>query len=105
MFFRDLRFQYSVRPGTGDFRVLKAYWWIALASVLMSWLDPDPYNPVVRFVRSLTDPVFDFFRRMLPFLRAGAVDLSPIAVFLLIMFLERALVGTLLELAARVKLP
>lgn len=77
----------------------RAYELLILASVLMSWFRPDPYNPVVRFIRQATEPVIDFVRRSLPFLRAGMIDFSPIVVLLLLRLLSTLLISLLQRVA------
>ena len=57
---------------------LSLYFWVIVIAALMSWVRPDPYNPVVRFLRAMTDPVFYRVRRWFPFLTIGGFDLSPI---------------------------
>jgi len=64
-------------------RVLEIYELILLARIFMSWIHPDPYNPIVRFITSITDPVLVPIRNMLPDNRMG-IDFSPIIVFMLI---------------------
>ena len=54
--------------------VFSLYFWIILIAALLSWVRPDPYNPVVRFLRAVTDPVFYRVRRWLPFLTIGGID-------------------------------
>ena len=63
-----------------------------------SWVNPDPYNPIVRFLYGITEPVFAFVRRYLPILPMG-LDLSPLIVLLAIVFLQQFLVKTLIQLA------
>ena len=82
--------------------LLWLYWWIVLISVLISWVNPDPRNPVVRVLRSMTEPLFWQIRRTMPFVVIGAIDLSPIVVMLGIMFLQRFVVASLVDLAAAV---
>jgi YggT family protein len=82
--------------------LLWLYWWIVLISVLISWVSPDPRNPVVRVLRSMTEPLFWQIRRAMPFVVIGAIDLSPIVVMLGIMFLQRFVVASLVDLAAAV---
>lgn len=79
--------------------VLFLYMWIVIISALLSWVNPDPYNPIVRILRNLTEPVFYRVRKWVPFVFIGGIDLSPIIVLLLIMFLRTALVGNLYRLA------
>ena len=81
--------------------VLNIYWWIIIASAVLSWVNPDPYNPIVRFLRSATEPVMYRVRRVLP-LAFGGVDFTPIVVLLAITFLQVFLVKTLYQLAASI---
>jgi YggT family protein len=78
--------------------LLWAYLWILIARVVISWIDADPYNPIVRFIFNLTEPVLEKVRERLPLL-AGGFDLSPIVVSLAIWFIKRFLVQTLYDLA------
>ena len=79
--------------------VLNLYMWVVIISALLSWVNPDPYNPIVRFLRGLTEPVFYWIRRKVPFVFLGGIDLSPILVILSIIFLRTFLVGNLQRLA------
>jgi YggT family protein len=81
--------------------LLTIYSWIVLIAVLLSWVNPDPYNPIVRFLRSVTEPVFYEVRRRLPFVVVGGIDLSPIAVWVGIMVLQIVVVESLRALAYR----
>jgi YggT family protein len=78
--------------------VLFIYMWIVIISALISWVNPDPYNPIVRFLYNVTDPAFRLVRRILPLPPMG-IDFSPIIVLLAIMFLDWFLVPTLQDLA------
>jgi len=80
--------------------VLYLYMWIIIARAVISWVNPDPYNPIVRFLYSITDPVLLAIRRRLP-LSFGGIDFSPIVVILAIVFLERFLVASLFDLAGK----
>jgi len=80
--------------------VLEIYFWVVIISALLSWVNPDPYNPIVRILRNLTEPVFYRVRRWLPFAMIGGLDLSPIVILLAIKFLQIFLVQTLLQMAA-----
>lgn len=82
--------------------ILTIYMWIIIIRALISWVNPDPYNPVVRFLYQITEPVLYPIRRRLPFM--GGIDLSPIVVLLIIVFLQAFLVKTLSELAVRLKM-
>jgi YggT family protein len=78
--------------------VLEAYKWIVIARAVISWVNPDPYNPIVRFLYSATEPVLYRLRRAVP-LYAGGIDFSPILVFVAIIFLQYFLVQSLYDLA------
>ena len=80
--------------------LLNLYMWIFIIRALISWVSPDPYNPIVRFLYNITDPVMDRVRRYLP-LNFGGIDLSPMVVILALIFLDSFLVPTLHELAMR----
>ena len=77
---------------------LWAYMWLVVARAVISWVNPDPYNPIVRFLYGATEPVLYRLRRVLP-LYAGGIDFSPILVFVAIIFLQRFLVQSLYDLA------
>ena len=70
--------------------VLQIYSWIVIARVVISWVNADPYNPIVRFLYNATEPVLYRLRRLLP-LEFGGMDLSPIALLLLLTILRRVL--------------
>ncbi|MDT8444180.1 MAG: YggT family protein [Desulfuromonadales bacterium] len=70
--------------------ILSIYFWIVIARALISWVNPDPYNPIVRFLHNATDPVLNRMRRILP-LQFGAMDFSPIALLILISVLQNIL--------------
>lgn len=81
--------------------VLTLYFWIVIISAVLSWVNPDPYNPIVRTLRNLTEPVFYRIRRTFPFVVISGIDLSPIVVILGIQFLERFVVASLASFAMR----
>lgn len=70
--------------------ILSIYFWIVIARALISWVNPDPYNPIVRFLHTATDPVLFRMRRILP-LQFGGMDFSPIALLILISVLQNIL--------------
>lgn len=80
--------------------VLTIYMWIVIARALISWVNPDPYNPIVRFLYNATEPVMYRVRRTVPAV-AGGIDLSPLIVILGIMFLQTFLVRSLYDVAYR----
>ncbi|MEK6682463.1 MAG: YggT family protein [Nitrospirota bacterium] len=81
---------------------LNIYMYIIIARALISWVNPDPYNPIVQFLYRITEPVLAPIRRLIPVYRIG-IDISPIIVILIIYFLENFLVVSLLELAQRLR--
>lgn len=76
---------------------LSAYVWIVIARAVISWVNADPYNPIVRFLRQVTDPVLMRIRRVVPIM--GGLDLSPMILILIIVFLQSFLVPTLQQVA------
>jgi YggT family protein len=82
--------------------VLTIYMWIVIIAALISWVNPDPYNPIVRFLYGVTEPVFGYVRRLLPFPAMG-IDLSPILVLLAIVFLQQFAVRTLQQVALNLR--
>ncbi|MCY4262362.1 MAG: YggT family protein, partial [Candidatus Dadabacteria bacterium] len=66
--------------------LLSVYIWIIVGRAILSWVNPDPYNPIVRFLYSATEPVLGLARRYIP--PIGSIDLSPIVVLLLIVFVK-----------------
>ena len=84
-------------------RALQLYSAVVLVAVLVSWVNPDPSHPIIRFLRSATEPVFDWVRRRLPFTVVGMMDLSPVAVFFLIWFARLFLVNSLIDLSIRLR--
>lgn len=76
--------------------VLEVYFWIIIARAIVSWVSPDPYNPIVRFLHRATEPVLRPIRHRLPTVGMG-LDLSPVVVLLAIKFAEWFLVDSLRE--------
>jgi|UniRef100_A0A7V6DQF9 YggT family protein len=79
---------------------LEIYMWLIIARALISWVNPDPYNPIVRFLYNVTEPVLSYLRRRFPMVYGG-LDLSPLAVLAAIIFLKVFLVGTMMSYAFR----
>ncbi|MEJ2182674.1 MAG: YggT family protein [Nitrospirota bacterium] len=80
---------------------LRLYMWVVIIAAIITWVNPDPYNPVVRFLYGVTEPVLRPIRRHLPI--AMGIDFSPLIVILVIIFLRSFLVSSLFELAARMR--
>ncbi len=78
--------------------VLQAYMFIIIGRAIISWVNPDPYNPIVRFLHEVTEPVLSRLRRHLP-LFAGGIDFSPMVLIVIIYFLLNFLVPTLQHMA------
>lgn len=83
---------------------LTLYMWVVIIRVLLSWVNPDPYNPVVQFLHSVTDPVLYKIREKLPMTGIG-LDFSPIILILAIQFLKIFLIQSLIDMAFRLKGP
>ncbi len=73
--------------------VLRLYMWVVIARALISWVEPNPYNPIVRTLRTLTDPVLRPFQRLQWRLSKGRmpIDFSPLIVIFLILLIRRFL--------------
>ena len=78
-------------------------YWLILIRALISWVNPDPYNPIVQFLYKTTEPILYPIRKILPLDFRFGIDISPIIAFLIIIFLKSFLVRTLLDLSTRVK--
>ena len=79
--------------------VLIVFMWIVIARAVLSWVSPDPYNPIVRFINTVTEPVLYRIRSLLP-LTFGGIDISPIIVILIVYFLRDFVVNSLLRYSA-----
>ena len=78
--------------------VLWIFMWLVIIRALLSWVNPDPYNQIVRFIYNLTEPVLYRIRALIP-INFGGIDLSPIVVILGVYFLDGFLVNSLLRFA------
>ena len=77
---------------------LTIFMWIVIAQAILSWVNPDPFNPIVRFINQVTEPVLYQIRKRIPS-AVGGIDFSPIIVLLGIVFLKIFLVESLLQIA------
>jgi YggT family protein len=75
--------------------LLDIYSWIIIAAALITWVSPDPRNPIVQFLRRITEPVLEPVRRLLPPWKTGGLDLSPLIVLIVIQFVQRVLLPSL----------
>lgn len=77
--------------------LLNIYKWIIIIAALISWVNPDPYNPIVRFLYSVTDPVLRPIRRLIGH-SLGPIDISPLIVIIVIIFVQSFLIKTLMKI-------
>lgn len=85
---------------TGKFihLILNAYLWIVIISALLSWVNPDPYNPIVRFLRQVTEPVYQTIRKRLPrSLFSLGLDITPLIVIFLVIAIDTIGIALLIE--------
>jgi YggT family protein len=82
--------------------ILTLYMWVIIIRAIISWVNPDPFNPIVRILYQITEPVLWRIRRLIP-LHFGGIDFSPIILILVIIFLQNFLVNSLIELAIHLK--
>ncbi|HEY6065199.1 MAG TPA: YggT family protein [Thermoanaerobaculia bacterium] len=68
--------------------ILTVIQWLVIIAAVISWVNPDPRNPIVQFLYKTTEPILRPFRKLLPPQRTGGIDLSPILVILIILFLK-----------------
>ena len=82
--------------------VLTLYLYIIIARAILSWVNPDPYNPIVSFLYRVTEPLLYRVRRLLP--EMGGLDLSPMLLMLAIFFIQKFAINSVYELAYRLKM-
>lgn len=83
--------------------VLTVVYWLILIRALISWVNPDPSNPIVQFLYTTTDPILYPIRKLLPFSLKFGIDISPIIAFLAIIFIKSFLVRTLIDISLRLQ--
>jgi YggT family protein len=74
--------------------LLNLYMWVVIIAAILTWIEPNPYNPIVRFLYNVTEPVFDWVREHLP-VAIGGIDFSPLVVIIGIQFLQVWLIPTI----------
>ncbi|MDP3723804.1 MAG: YggT family protein [Candidatus Omnitrophota bacterium] len=84
-------------------KVLWLYSLVVMMAVLVSWVSPDPFNPIVQALRSVTEPLFGWIRRRLPFAVVGMIDLSPLIALVLIQLVQMVIVRSLFEYGVRLR--
>jgi YggT family protein len=83
-------------------KLLWAYMWIVVVRAVLSWVRPDPYNPIVRFINGLVDPVAYRISRIIP-TRVGMVDIAPLILIVIIWFIRSFLVRVIVDAGTRLK--
>jgi YggT family protein len=78
--------------------ILEIYMWVIIIRALISWVNPDPYNPIVQMLTRLTEPVLRPIRKLVPPFKVG-IDLAPFIAILIIIFLQYALIKNLYRIA------
>lgn len=84
-------------------QVLRIYSFVIMIAVLITWVRPDPFHPIVQFLRAATEPLFAWVRRHLPFAMVGMLDLSPVIVIIAIQLIQMVLVQSLFDYAYRLR--
>jgi len=79
--------------------VLLCFMWIVIARAVLSWVNPDPFNPIVRFIHNITEPVLYRIRTFLP-ASFGGIDFSPIIVILVVIFLQTFFINILFRFSS-----
>jgi YggT family protein len=79
------------------FAILSVIQWLVIIAAIISWVNPDPRNPIVQFLYRTTEPILRPFRRILPPGRTGGIDFSPILVILAIIFIKTFLARLLMR--------
>lgn len=80
---------------------LNVYMWVIVVAALVSWVNPDPYNPIVRFLYRVTEPVLRPIRRMIGV--GLGLDFSPVIAILGIIFIRYFIVRSLIDMGARLR--
>lgn len=81
--------------GTGLHLLLSAYMWVIIIAVLLSWVRPDPYNPIVQVLNRLSVPLLLWVREKMPFLVINGIDITPIVVIIALQVLDKVVLSTL----------
>jgi len=80
--------------------VIQIYIWIVIIAAILTWVRPDPYNPIVQTLYRLTEPAYAFIRRYIPTV-IGGIDLAPLILILALQFIDMFVVGLLMRIAMR----
>ena len=76
--------------------ILSLYSWVVIIAALLSFVNPDPNNPIVKILRDLTEPVFSYVRKKLPFVVYNGIDFSPLLILIAISILTSILQGLMI---------
>ncbi len=76
--------------------LLTLYFYVVIISALMTWIEPNPYNPIVRFIYSITEPIFDWFRNHMPVV-FGGIDFSPLIVIIVIQLVQQVVIPSVVH--------
>ena len=82
--------------------LLTILYWLILIRALISWVNPDPFNPIVQLLYKATEPILNPIRRFLPFTYTAGIDFSPVVAFFVIIFLKGFIVKSLIDLSYRI---
>ena len=82
--------------------LLNLYFWIVIVAAVITWVRPDPYNPIVRALRMMTEPAFYYVRKWMPFTYRAGLDFSPVVVLLAIQLVHQIVVRCLAQYAASI---
>lgn len=82
--------------------LLNLYFWIVIVAAVITWVRPDPYNPIVRALRMMTEPAFYYVRKWMPFTYRTGLDFSPVVVLLAIQLVDQIIVRSLAQYAASI---
>ena len=77
--------------------LLSVYSFVVIVACLLSWVNPDPYNPIVRILRNLTEPLLWRIRKYLPFTYISGLDLSPVVLLIAIQLVKMIIVKSLMQ--------
>lgn len=83
--------------------VLTILYWLILIRAIISWVNPDPHNPIVQFLYKTTEPILYPIRKILPLGFRFGIDISPIIAFFIIIFLKSFLIRTLIDISTRLR--
>ena len=83
--------------------LITIYSFVIFISCILSWVNADPYNPIVRIINTLTEPVLYRIRKFFPFVMIGGLDLSPILLIIFLQLFDGIIIGSLYDLAMTLK--